>query len=341
MVVSSLAHPLDQWIAKLCGQRVGESLPEAVERFRLTALNTTLDHVRRSRFYGSRRPALPDSLLSLRQLSDLPFTTAQDLTRWGDLLCVSQGEVARMVTLQTSGTTGTPRRLAFGADELARTVDFFRVGMGQLVQPCQTLAVLMPGAYRPHGVTDLLRQALPESFVVAATLADVRGLRPHVLVLLPAQLQALCMDVSQRPWPELSGVLTSGEVLGDALRASFARWLPTGRLLDHYGLTESCFGGGVECAAQDGYHVRCADLFVEIVDMDGRSLPHGEWGEVVLTTLTRRVMPLIRYRTGDVSRLLIGPCPCGSPLERLDRVRGRLQTDGKVEAVPKGLAVRE
>ena len=78
----------------------------------------------------------------------LPFTTADDLARWEDFLCVSRGEVQRMVTLRTSGTTGSPKRLAFTEADLARTVDFFRVGMSQLVQPGQKLAVLLPGAWQ-------------------------------------------------------------------------------------------------------------------------------------------------------------------------------------------------
>jgi phenylacetate-coenzyme A ligase PaaK-like adenylate-forming protein len=81
---------------------------------------------------------------------------------------------------------------------------------------------------------------------------------------------------------------------------------------------------------RSGYHLREADLLFEIIDpVSGLPIPDGEWGEVVFTTLTRRGMPLIRYRTGDRSRFLTDPCPCGTVLRRLDRVSGRL-----AEAVP-------
>jgi len=81
----------------------------------------------------------------------------------------------------------------------------------------------------------------------------------------------------------------------------------------------------VDCEAHMGYHLREADLYFEIVDpLTGEVLPDGELGEVVFTTLNRTGMPLIRYRTGDVSRFLPGPCGCGTMLRRLERVQCRV-----------------
>jgi phenylacetate-coenzyme A ligase PaaK-like adenylate-forming protein len=83
-------------------------------------------------------------------------------------------------------------------------------------------------------------------------------------------------------------------------------------------------GGGVECEAHRGYHLREADMLFEIVDPEtGEPVPDGEYGEVVLTTLTRRGMPLIRYRMGDRSRFIVGECPCGTKLRTMEKVRGR------------------
>jgi len=102
------------------------------------------------------------------------------------------------------------------------------------------------------------------------------------------------------------------------------RWQCTA--FDHYGMTEMGLGGGVECAARRGYHLREADLLFEIVDLTtGASLPDGEYGEVVFTTLARQGMPLIRYRTGDVSRFMPGACPCGTHLKTLARVTRRIR----------------
>jgi len=97
------------------------------------------------------------------------------------------------------------------------------------------------------------------------------------------------------------------------------------RVYNHYGMTEMGLGGGVDCAARVGYHVREADLLFEIVDPgSGSPVPDGEQGEVVFTTLTRTGMPLIRYRTGDLGRWLPEPCPCGTGLRTLAHITTRV-----------------
>jgi phenylacetate-coenzyme A ligase PaaK-like adenylate-forming protein len=89
-------------------------------------------------------------------------------------------------------------------------------------------------------------------------------------------------------------------------------------------MTEMGLGGGVECQARKGYHLREADLLVEIVDpVTGQPLEDGTPGEVVFTTLTRNGMPLIRYRTGDTAAFRLDSCPCGTVLKTLGRIRGR------------------
>jgi phenylacetate-coenzyme A ligase PaaK-like adenylate-forming protein len=96
------------------------------------------------------------------------------------------------------------------------------------------------------------------------------------------------------------------------------------RVFAHYAMTEMGHGGGVECEALAGYHLREADLYFEVVDHETEeTCPDGKIGEVVFTTLTRQGMPLIRYRTGDIARMITQPCSCGSILRRMDYVRGR------------------
>jgi phenylacetate-coenzyme A ligase PaaK-like adenylate-forming protein len=89
-------------------------------------------------------------------------------------------------------------------------------------------------------------------------------------------------------------------------------------------MVEMGLGGGVECEALDGYHLREADVYFEVVNpTTGEACSDGTMGEVVFTTLTRRGMPLIRYRTGDIARIIPQPCSCGSVLRRMERVRGK------------------
>ncbi|MBU1234776.1 MAG: phenylacetate--CoA ligase family protein, partial [Proteobacteria bacterium] len=102
-----------------------------------------------------------------------------------------------------------------------------------------------------------------------------------------------------------------------------ARWQC--RVFSHYGTVETGLGGGVECEGLCGCHLREADLLFEVIrPKTDVVLAAGEWGEIVCSTLSRRGMPLIRYRTGDYGRLLSGPCVCGSHIARLDKVRGRI-----------------
>lgn len=86
-----------------------------------------------------------------------------------------------------------------------------------------------------------------------------------------------------------------------------------------YGLTETATSLGFECLRRDGYHLNEFDFFVEILNPDNEG-----YGEIVVTTVNRRVMPLIRYRTRDVARIIEDPCPCGLPFRRLSTLRGRL-----------------
>jgi phenylacetate-coenzyme A ligase PaaK-like adenylate-forming protein len=137
----------------------------------------------------------------------------------------------------------------------------------------------------------------------------------------------------------LRAVLSSGEPLSPDLRRTVETRFGCA-VFDHYGLTETGFGGGVECAAHAGYHLREADLYVEICcPATSAPLPEGEPGEIVVTTLFRQAMPLVRYRTGDAAAMLPGPCPCGGPLRRLGPVAGRYDDTGRIIVPKKGGAV--
>lgn len=95
-------------------------------------------------------------------------------------------------------------------------------------------------------------------------------------------------------------------------------------------MTEMGLGGAVSCQNLIGYHFRENDLFIEIVSPEtGMPISEGQYGEIVFTTLTRKGMPLIRYRTGDISRWLPGVCPCGSVLKRMDKVLSRHVKKGR------------
>ena len=211
---------LDAWLAAECGATRPEGLAAAVRARQLELLNADLCHMAthsplyRQRLTGAGRWSAAGlrPLRDLAELAELPFTTADDLRPGEALLCVSRDEVARMVTVSTSGSTGAPKRLAFSDAELARTRDFFAVGMAQMVTAGQLVAVLLPGAHRPRGITDLLAGSLaPQGVRVTARmeLADL-------LLCAPEQAPegaALHLEAVRTAWQALASTAPAGLAL--------------------------------------------------------------------------------------------------------------------------------
>lgn len=329
--------PLDPWIAGKIGANGPPLHRPDLEAYQLRKLRETLALcAARSRFYHKRLAGVPLDLTSLTDLSRIPTTSAEDI-RAGALrfLCVSQGDIDRVVTLSSSGTTGAPKRLYFTQDDQDLTADFFRVGMSTFTEPGDHVLILLPGE-TPGSVGDLLAAGLARLGAVAIkhgpVLSITQTLRAmfeadiDVMVGIPVQVLSLLRSDEARsfPLPKLKSVLLTTDHVPAAVRHALeAAW--GCQVYNHYGMTEMGLGGGVECEAQRGYHLREADLYVEIIDpATGVPVPDGEPGEIVFTTLTREGMPLIRYRTGDVGHFIPGPCPCGSHLKTLAHVTTRL-----------------
>ncbi len=346
---------MDAWLAEQCAYNAqdGYTLVQAVQREQVRRLQKVLGYAKKhSSFYAKHFAHIQPESMDLAQFATLPFITSQDIQDaqgFYAFLCVSLDAVERVVSLHTSGTTALPKRLAFTMEDLAATKDFFRVGMRQLVSAGERVLVLWPDAQRPHGVGALLREALQAQGVqvfVGNPVSTEDSLRcelymhnPHVLVAAPQQWRVLDTLLCTEHKYALRGILSSAENIDSALVQKFATQHSI-TVLDHYGMTEMGYGGGVECFAHDGYHLRELDIFVEIVDIDsGQALAHNTEGEIVITTLRCGAMPLIRYRTGDVAALLPAPCACGSPLRRLSPIRGRLhRKEGtcRIEHIVKG-----
>ncbi len=341
--------PLEAWIREKTGigpGPAGRSFLKALEDCQLRRVNETIDYARRNApFYRRRLASIPaENLSALSEIARIPLTAPTDLA--GDpfgFLAVRQDDVARIVTLRTSGSTGEAKRLFFTEGDLELTMDFFHRGMATLVRPGRRAAVLLPCA-RPDSVGDLLVrglrrmdvQALPYGPVTDPIHAAsaVASFGAHCLVGIPVQVLAMARS-------RAGDAIGKGRIESILLSTDYVP-RPIAKTLEevwgclvftHYGATEMGLGGGVECEALDGYHLREADLFFEVVDHEtGEACPDGAVGEVVFTTLNRRGMPLIRYRTGDIARIIPGPCPCGSFLRRMERVRGR--RDGGVRTGP-------
>ncbi len=332
--------PLDSWIrekAHIGRDLTGRFFMDALKVYQLQRINKILDYARlNSPFYRRHLGDLPPAPLSeLFDMARIPFTTPSDLANDPfRFLAVRQDDVARIVTLGTSGSTGKPKRLFFTEADLELTLDFFHHGMSTLVRPGQGVAVFLP-CERPDSVGDLLVRGLRRMDVRALAYGPVTdpvhaaeavvSFGAHCLVGIPTQVLAVARSRTGAAIGK--GSIESVLLCTDYVPRAIAETLENiwdCRVFTHYGTTETGLGGGVECEALDGYHLREADLYFEVVDhKTGEASPDGTMGEVVFTTLTRQGMPLIRYRTGDMARIIPQPCPCGSALSRMERVRGR------------------
>ena len=329
--------PLHPWIANRIGCSSEALTREAIAAYQLQKMRETLHLVMaKSSFYRGRLAGFTPDIASLSDLEKYPFTTDEDIRREAlQFLCVSQNEIQRVVTLGSSGTTGQPKRVFFTRVDQELTIDFFQVGMSTFTAAGDRVLILLP-VERPGSVGDLLATALERMAAngirhglvrdVTDTLAVMGEERVDGLVGVPTQVLALVRHEGARGnrLPKLkSALLTMDHVPRAIVGVVEAGWGCV--VYNHYGMTEMGLGGGVECQARRGYHLREADLYMEIIDpIHGRTVSEGEYGEVVFTTLTRRGMPLIRYRTGDISRFIPGDCPCGTVLRTLEKVRGRI-----------------
>ena len=335
--------PLEEWIRGKVNSKALSGQPltkETLRVYQLEKLDHTLNYANRMSPFYRRHLEGCNRLTHLRDFCRVPFTTGDDLRKAPfQFLCTPRGEIARVVTLETSGRTGAPKRLFFTRDDLELTIDFFCVGMSTFVKPGQKVLILLPGE-KPDSVGDLLAQGLARINVegiihgpvrdAKATVDEITRLEIDSLVGIPTQVLALARRENRSAIKR--GVIKSVLLSTDYVPMAIANELISiwgCSVYNHYGMTEMGLGGGVECGAHEGYHLRDADMYFEVVGpITGDPLEDGLLGEVVFTTLTRKGMPLIRYRTGDMARFIPKPCPCGTVLRRMECISGRW--DGRV-----------
>ena len=319
---------------------MGLALPltrPAIEAYQLAQIRETMARARAaSPFYRSRTD-WPDGVFdSLADVPRLPFTWPRDLRRNDPALgAVPQSEIARIVTLGTSGTSGAPKRVCFTADDLEATVDFFHHGMALFTRPGERVVIVFPGE-RPGSVGEALARAAKRlgaepslaspDLPVEALVALLRAERPAVVFGPPVRLLAAARVSACDGGPGIAirAALVSSDNIPRALRRSLGS-LWGCEVFAHWGMTETGLGGALDCRFHAGLHVRESDLYVEVIDpATGAPVRAGLEGEIVVTTLRQQGLPLIRYRTGDLGRLVTGPCPCGSVLHGLDGLSERL-----------------
>lgn len=326
-------YPVDALVAKRIGVSYDSLTEEALEDHQLEAFKRTLRYAKeRSDFYAHLYEGIDaDDIKSMDDIRKLPFTSEEDLSEneWR-FLCKSASDVDRIVTVPTTGTSGKQKKLSFSFEDQQKAIEFIRAGYE--VMNCkdgEKMLILMSGT-SAGSIGDLVKKAvepLGMTIEVFGSVTDIKKAydklleyRPSVVEALPWHAAALASYGKRFGNPEkefIRSVNLSADVVPDSVTERIER-LWDCSVHRHYGSTEMCIFGGVECTSHEGYHIRGCDILYEITNADENGI-----GEMVITTLDRKVMPLIRYKTGDIAKFTDKECSCGGKLKRILKVYGR------------------
>ena len=317
--------PVDSWIYSLTAAPDTKALRE----WQLVKIREQIGQAKLNRFYSAHlKDVEPFHIKTFEDFEKLPFTDADDIAgNENEFLSVLPGDVQRVITQPSSGTTGFSKRLHFTENDVLRTEEFFVPGLANFVRGGDTATVYMSNP-APGGIGDLLRRAfarLGVNTIIHGNIVDLEaaardGRGSSMFVGFAHEMRRLA---AYAPDLRPNYVLMSADFIPQSLSAALEDIWGC-KSLRHLGLTETCFGCAVDCAEGGGQHIRHADFYLETIEPETlEPLPHGEFGELVITTLRSEAMPLIRYRTGDITRLEGGVCACGGVFPRLGYVRGR------------------
>ena len=278
----------------------------------------------------------PDDIQELADTRNLPFCTKEDLHDnypYG-LFAVPMSEVVRLHA--SSGTTGRPKVVAYTQEDIevwtesmVRTFACCGVHRGDIVQNAYGYGLFTGGLGAHYGAEALSATVVPISGGnTERQLMVMRDFETTAICCTPSYFlhlaeRAGASGVSIPQMPLRVGVF-GAEPWSEAMRERIES--ETGiKAYDIYGLSE-IIGPGVasECSEQNGLHIFEDHFYPEIIDPEsGEPLPDGQEGELVFTTLSKRAMPMIRYRTRDITRIIPESCPCGRTVRRIERIMRR------------------
>ncbi len=313
---------------------------EELEQLQVERLQSTLNRVYRYvSFYMKsfdENGVDIESIKSIRDLARLPFTTKEDLRKSYpyDMFAVPLRDIVRIHS--TSGTTGKPIIVGYTKNDLrhwtdctARLLAAAEISNHDVVQIAFPFNLFTGGFGFHQGAEKIGASVIPSSTSSAEKqIMIMKDFKTTVLICAPSyavnilsKLKGLGIHAGSL---NLKVGLFGAEPWSENLRTQLESGLQI-NALDNYGLTE-VIGPGVagECEQKNGLHINEDHFVVEIIDPKNLTpLALGEEGELVFTTITKEGFPLIRYRTGDISRLVEEPCPCGRTFRRMRRVTGR------------------
>jgi phenylacetate-CoA ligase len=278
----------------------------------------------------------PDDIRGVEDITKLPFTSKEDLrqTYPFGMLAVPMEQVVRIHA--SSGTTGkqtvvgyTRKDVATWAEVMARTLAAGGTHRGDVVQNSYGYGLFTGGLGAHYGAELIGASVIPTSGgqtrrqvqIMQDFGSTVLCCTPSYALVIGEEAKEMGVDFAALP---LRVGFFGAEPWSATMRQEIEAALKVDAL-DIYGLSE-IIGPGVsfECLQKTGLHVNEDHFYPELINpATGAPVPDGELGEVVFTTLTKEGLPLLRYRSRDLSRLLPEPCPCGRSLRRMERVTGR------------------
>lgn len=287
----------------------------------------------------------PGDIHCLEDLNRVPFTDKGSLRDAYPLkmMAVDEEEVVRIHS--SSGTTGKPVIIPYTrndvdawAEMFARCYETVGVGKKDRVQVTPGYGLWTAGIGFQAGVERLGAMAIPTGpGNTEKQLEMMVDLKTTVLCATSSYALLLAEEIHKRGLKDkihLKLGIFGSERWGEKMRAKIEEYLGIDSF-DIYGLTE-IYGPGIaiDCPEHKGMHFWSDYLLFEIIDpVTEQQLPVGEQGELVITTLTKEGMPLLRYRTHDITRIIPDSCPCGSPYPMIDRILGRTDDMIKIKGV--------
>ncbi len=331
-----------------------ETLPRSdIEEIQLSRLKSTVYNVYENvPYYKSKMDAIglkPEHIKSLKDLSKLPFITKQDMrdTYPFGLFAVDKKELVRIHA--SSGTTGKPTVVGYTksdvdtwAECVSRIACMGGATKDDVAQICFGYGMFTGALGLHYGLEKIGATVIPSSTGNSEKqIMYMKDFETSLLVSTPSyalRLAEVAREMSIDPAKDL-GVkigLVGSEMLTDAMRAEMHKvWGEKMLITSNYGMSE-LMGPGVsgECDKLCGMHIN-EDYFIpEIIDSKtGEVLPEGEKGELVITCIKKEGLPLIRYRTKDITRLFYEPCECGRTFCRMENLSGRSDDMLKVRGV--------
>ena len=311
-----------------------------IEALQLERLQKTVRHCMNSPFYKKRfeeNGLTPDSIKSLDDLKKIPFTTKQDL-RDNYPFGIASVPLEKAVRLHSSsGTTGNPtvilhtqKDLDEWANAVARCLHMVGLRPGDVFQNSSGYGMFTGGLGFQYGAERLGMLTVPAAAGnTKRQLKFITDFGTTALHAIPSYVTRMYevmqdMGIDPRRDTKLKTLVIGAEPHSEEQRRRIEEMMGV-KAYNSFGMSEMC-GPGVafECQEQNGLHIWEDYYIVEIIDPETlEPVPEGEVGELVLTTINREAMPLLRYRTRDLTRILPGECPCGRHHARLDRMKGR------------------